>query len=169
QDARGPARRARAAWRKVEAALRRYEQSEAAWKRAEPALSVFRPDGQLNDRAWAEAQVAAALPGLSGPEWSKVRGFLQAAESFTFLDRLHDQLVRLPLGAGLQAALVELWWLRRQPRPTNPQAVGGYRAVAVVVQQVLCQHLDPNWRASYRLVAAVLGPGERGRHAGGGA
>jgi hypothetical protein len=25
------------------------------------------------------------------------------------------------------------------------------------VQQVLCQHLDPNWRKSYRLSAAVLG------------
>ena len=33
--------------------------------------------------------------------------------------------------------------------------------MAVVVQQVLCQHLDPNWRASYRLVAAVLGRAER--------
>jgi hypothetical protein len=161
QDARGPALRARAAWRKVEAAFQRYEESEAAWKRAEPALSVFRPDGQLNDRAWAQAQVAAALPGLSSPEWSKVRGFLQAAESFTFLDRLHGHLAELPLGAELQAALVELWWLRRQPRPADPQGVGGYRAVAVVVQQVLCQHLDPNWRASYRLVAAVLGRAER--------
>jgi hypothetical protein len=120
-------------------------------------LSVFRPDGQLNDRAWAQAEVAAALPGLSGPEWSKVRGFLRAAESFTFLDRLHRELARLPLGAELRAALIELWWLRRQPRPANPQGVGGYRPVAVLVQQVLCQHLDPNWRASYRLVAAVLG------------
>jgi hypothetical protein len=125
-DARGPARRARVARTKAVEAFRRDEESEAAWKRAEPALSLFRPDGQLNDRAWAEAQVAAALPGLSGPEWSKVRGFLQAAESFTFLDRLHGELARLPLGVELRAALVELWWLRRQPpRDANPQAVGG--------------------------------------------
>src|SRR5262245_44614549 len=158
RDGRGPARRARAAWNQVVQAFPRYEQAEAAWKRAEPALSVFRPDGQLNDRSWAEAQVAAALPGLSGPEWSKVRGFLQAAESFTFLDRLHDQLARLGLAEELRAALVGLWWLRRQqPRHANPQAVGGYHQVAALVQQVLCQHLDPNWRKSYRLVAAVLG------------
>jgi hypothetical protein len=29
--------------------------------------------------------------------------------------------------------------------------------VAPLVQQLLCQQLDPNWRASYRQVAAVLG------------
>jgi hypothetical protein len=158
RDARGPALRARAAWNQVVEAFQGYEQAETAWKRAEPALSVFRPDGQLNDRSWAEAQVAAALPGLSGPEWSKVRGFLQAEESFTFWDRLHHPLARLPLAEELQAAWVGLWWLRRQqPRHANPQAVGGYHQVAALVQQVLCQHLDPNWRKSYRLVAAVLG------------
>src|SRR5207244_7041696 len=96
--------------------------------------------------------------GLSGSEWSKVRGFLQAAESFTFLDRLHGQLAELPLAAELRAALVGLWWLRRQrPRNANPSALGGYRQVAPLVQQVLCQQLDPNWRESYRQVAAVLG------------
>jgi hypothetical protein len=158
RDARGLAVRARAAWKKVVAAFLRYEEGEAAWKRAEPALSVFRPDGPLNDRSWAQAQIAAALPGLSGSEWSKVRGFLQAEESFTFLDRLHGQLAQLPLAAALRAALVELWWLRRQrPRGSNPTAVGGYRPVAPLVQQVLCQQLDPDWRESYRQVAAVLG------------
>jgi hypothetical protein len=29
---------------------------------------------------------------LDGRDWSKVRGFLAAAESQTFLDRLHRQL-----------------------------------------------------------------------------
>jgi hypothetical protein len=157
RDARGLALQARAAWKKTEAAFQRHEVGEASWKRAEPALSVFRPDGQLNDRSWAQAQVAAALPGLSGCEWSKVRGFLEAEESFTFLDRLHGQLAALGLAEELQAALVGLWWLRRQqPRSANPAAGGGYRQVAPLVQQVLCQQLDPNWRKSYRLVAAVL-------------
>ena len=35
-------------------------------------------------------------PG-SGSEWSKVRRLLQKKESFTFLDRLHDQLGQLSL------------------------------------------------------------------------
>jgi hypothetical protein len=138
-------------------AFQRYEQGEAGWKRAEPALNLFRPDGQLNDRSWAKEQVAAALPGLSGPQWSKVRGLLQAEEAFTFLDRLHSQLDELALPVELRHTLVELWWLRRQrPRGSNPAVVGGYRWVAPLVQQILCEHLGPSWRESYRQVALVL-------------
>jgi hypothetical protein len=166
RDARGLAQRARAAWRKAEAALKRYDQGEAAWKCAEPALSLFRPDGQLHDRSWAKEQVAAALPGLWDSDWTKVRGFLQAQESFTFLDRLHGALGRLGVAEALLVALVHLWWLRRQRcRGGDPAAVGGYRQVAPLVQQVLCQQLDPNWRASYRQVAAVLGRAVRARSA----
>jgi hypothetical protein len=157
RDSRSVTQRALAVWKKVATALQQYDEGHAAWKRAEPALSLFRPDGQLNDRSWAQAQVAAALPGLSGPDWSKVRGLLQAEEAFTFLDRLSRQLEELALPVELRDALVKLWWLRRQrPRNSDPTAVGGYRAAAPLVQQVLCQGIDPNWRLSYRLVALVL-------------
>ena len=114
------------AWKKATLAFQLYEKREAVWKRVEPALDVFRPDGQLNDRAWAQEQVAWALPRLSGPEWSKVRGLLQAKESFTFLDRLHDQLGQLSVPEAVRDALVQLWWLRRQrPRKSSETAVGG--------------------------------------------
>ena len=92
QDARGVAVAARVAWKKAEAAFEQYERGEAGWKRVHGALAVFRPEGQLNDRAWAEQQIAVALSLLSGRAWSKVRGFLQAKETWTFLDRLHRQL-----------------------------------------------------------------------------
>jgi len=82
------------AWTKAFQAFKLYEKREAVWKRVEPALDVFRPDGQLNDRAWAQQQVAWALPRLIGPEWSKIHRLLKTAESFTFLDRLHNQLDR---------------------------------------------------------------------------
>ena len=39
------------AWTGAFTAFRLYEKREAVWKRVEPALDVFRPDGQLNDRA----------------------------------------------------------------------------------------------------------------------
>ena len=92
RDARGVAATARAAWTRAEAAFARFEESEAGWRIAHAALQVFRPDGPLNDRSWATEQVALALPKLSGREWSKVRGFLQTEETFTFLDRMHRQL-----------------------------------------------------------------------------
>ncbi len=155
-DSRGLTTAIRAAWNKASIAFHKYEQEEAGWKQAEVALSVFRPDGQLNDRSWAQGQVALALPQLLSQEWSKVRGFLQEEESFTFLDRLHGQLGQLSVPEAVRDALVHLWWLRRQrPRKASETAVGGYHHLALV-QQVLCQKLDPNWRESYRRVAAVL-------------
>ena len=113
-DTRGVATAAAVAWTTVEAAFLRYEAAAAGWAQAQSALRVFRPDGRLNDRAWAETQLAAAVPLLSGRRWSKVRRFLQAAGTRTFLDRLHRQLQAAAPEAALRAALVRLWWLRRQ-------------------------------------------------------
>ena len=156
---RGPAQRARAAWKKVETAFRQYEQGKAAWDRAEGALSLFRPDGQLNDRSWAQAEVAPGSPGalgfrlVQGPWVPPSRGVVHVPGSAA--PRLLGQLA---VAEALLVALVRLWWLRRQRRRGgDPAALGGYRRVAPLVQQVLCQQLDPNWRESYRRVAAVLG------------
>jgi hypothetical protein len=157
QDARGVAVTARHAWKKAVAAFAQYERSEAGWKIAHGALSVFRPEGQLNDRAWAEHQIALALPLLSGREWSKVRSFLQTKETLTFLDRLHRQLRDAVAEEQLRAELVHLWWLRRQrPRANTAGAVGGAGPVAHLVQQVVCQKVDANWRKSYEAVSRVL-------------
>ena len=151
------AMRARQAWNKLVQSFNRYETIEAAWKQAEPALSVFRPDGRLNDRTWAEAQVAPALSGLVGRAWVTVRHHLENPESFTFLDRMHSELARIPLSEELREALVRLWWLRRQrPRSSIQGAVTGAGHVAHLVQRELCQKLDANWLGWYRQVAAVL-------------
>jgi hypothetical protein len=144
------------AWDKASRVFNQYEKKEKVWKRAEQALEVFRPDGQLNDRAWAQKQVAWALPRL-GSAWSKVRGLLQAKEAFTFLDRLHDQLIQLSLPETLRDGLVQLWWLRRQrPSRSSETTIGGYGHIAPLVQQVLVEKMDPNWRESYRRVAEAL-------------
>jgi hypothetical protein len=151
------ANRARQAWKKLVQSFNHYEAIESAWKQAEPALSVFRPDGRLNDRTWAEAQVALALPGLVGRAWVTVRHHLENPESFTFLDRMHSELARIPISEELREALVRLWWLRRQrPRRSVAGAVSGSGHVAHLVQQELCRKLDANWLTWYRQVAAVL-------------
>jgi len=157
QDARGAAVAARWAWKKTVAAFQQYERSEAGWKIAHGALWGFRPEGQLNDRAWAEQQIAMARPLLSGRAWSKVRGFLETKETLTFLDRLHRQLREAVAEEPLRAELVHLWWLRRQrPRANAVGAVVGAGHVAHLVQQVVCQKVDANWRKSYEAVARVL-------------
>jgi hypothetical protein len=156
-DARGAAGAARCAWKKAEAVFAEYERFEAGGKIAHGALSVFRPDGRLNDRAWAEHEIARALPLLSGREWSKVRNLLQAPEALTFLDRLHRQLLEAVPDDRLRTELVRLWWLRRQrPRANTPGGVVGAGHVAHLVQQAVCHKCDANWRESYAAVSRVL-------------
>jgi hypothetical protein len=157
QDRRGPAARVRRAWERVIAAFRAYERGEAGWIGARPALAVFRPDGHLNDRGWAQQQITAALPLLGGRDWSKVRGFLEAPESLMFLDRLHRQLEQAEPDAALREELVRLWWLRRQrPRARAIGVPGGSGHVAHLVQAVVCRKLSATWAAAYRRVSQVL-------------
>jgi hypothetical protein len=156
-DTRGVATAAASAWKEAEAAFARYEAAEAGWALARSSLRVFRPDGQLNDRVWAQQQIDAALPHLCGHHWSKVRGFLQAAPTLTFLDRLHRQLQEAEPNAELREALVRLWWLRRQrPRGADGGVIASAVHVAHLVQQVVCQRLHAQWAESYRRVSGVL-------------
>jgi hypothetical protein len=156
-DARGAAVAARCAWKKTATAFPQYERSEAGWKIAHAALQVFRPEGRLNERPWAQEQIARALPQLSGREWSKVRNYLQAEETLTFLDRLHRQLQEVAPEEPLRGEWVRLWWLRRQrPRATPAGRIAGAGHVAHLVQRVVCHRTGANWHGLYREVARVL-------------
>jgi hypothetical protein len=156
-DARGVAAVARWAWKKAEVAFQQYERSEAGWEIAHAALAVFRPDGRLNDHAWAGERIALALPMFSGREWSKVRGLLQAEGTLTFLDRLHRQLREAVPDDRCRAELVRLWWLRRRrPRANDTGPIEGAGHVAHLVQQVICQKVDAAWREAYGAVSRVL-------------
>jgi len=53
-------------WRQAERIWDQATAAEAAWKQARSALELFTPEGRLNDRAQAEAVIAAALPHLGG-------------------------------------------------------------------------------------------------------
>ena len=98
-----------------------------------------------------------ALPMLSGREWSKLRGFLQAEATLTFLDRWHRQWQGAVPGDRLRGELVRLWWLRRRRRRANTAGdVAGAGHVAHLVQQVVCHKVDADWRESYGAVSRVL-------------
>jgi hypothetical protein len=155
EDARGAAMHSRSAWKAVKAAFDEAEHIEAAWRRAEQALALFRPDGQLNDRTWAEAEIRAAIEELNGSEWSKVRRMLSDPCALTFLDRLDRELRAAESNGPLREALLRLWWLRRQ-RTTGNQLAEGSAHGAYLVQAVLCKRIAPHWRASYGRVARVL-------------
>lgn len=120
-DARGAAGAARAAWTQAVASFEQAERLESAWGRAQAALDLFAPDGRLNDRGRAESEIAAAVPELSGPEWSKVRNFLTDPRSLTFLDRIHRRLEAAEPRPRWRAAMAWRWWLRHmRPKPADP-------------------------------------------------
>ena len=61
------------------------------------------------------------------------------------------RLALIPIAQELRDALVRLWWLRRQrPKESVVGSLSGAGHVAHLVQQEICQKLDPNWRVWYR-------------------
>jgi len=141
------------AWAQAEVAFVAAERQEGAWRRAVAALGVFRPDGQLNDRAWAEAELRAAVAALPGPRWAKVRRQLLDERSLTFLDRLHEDLAAAAPRPEVREVLVALWQ-RRHGASARGQGVAAPAWAAVVAW--LERAAGAGWVAVYRRVARVL-------------
>jgi hypothetical protein len=149
-DARGAAQTARAAWGRAVAAFEQVERFETAWDRVRAALDLFGPDGRLNDRARATAAIAAAVKDLPGPDWSKVRNFVNDPRGLAFLDRMHRRLESAEPRPAWREAMAWRWWLRhRRVRPADP-VTGWIRAVG------RGRELSAEEYASYARVAAVL-------------
>jgi hypothetical protein len=138
-------------WRQAERLWDRATAAETAWKHARSAFEFFTPAGRLNDRAQAEAVVAAALPHLSGAAWAKTRRLLLRRESFTFLDQVRHRLADLGLSPDVVSALLDLEGLRRQPWRLS----AGTRARALV-RTVQLTKACPDWREESRRVRVVL-------------
>jgi hypothetical protein len=69
-------------------------QVDTAAERIRAALACVRPDGQLNARAWAQAQITDALGALGGEAWNKVRRLLDDPRPLNHLDWRQAQLVQ---------------------------------------------------------------------------
>lgn len=149
-DARGVAQTARAAWRPALAAFEQVERFEAAWDRAHAALDLFTANGRLNDRGHAQSEITAALGELTGPDWSKVRNFLNDPRSLAFLDRMHRRLETAEPRREWRAAMAWRWWLRhRGPGPSGP-------VTDLIRATARDGALSAEERTSYEQVSAVL-------------
>jgi len=134
-------------------AIERFDQAqrlESAWGRARAALDVFTPDGPLNDRGRAAAEIAEAVKDLTGPDWSKVRNSLNDPRSLAFLDRMQDRLETAQPRPQGREALTWRWWLcHRRPKPSD--------ALTELVRAVGRDGtLSAQEQAMYGRVAAVL-------------
>jgi len=160
----GRGRAAHDRWQQAERAFDRWAAQERAYLRLREGLRLFTPQGELNTRAHAEAEVRAALAELTGPEWSRARQRLAEPEAFTFLDRVHEQLAALPVEAAVRERLVRVEGLRRQPelwQEPGPQAaawrglmlvtatlVARLGEVGAQAQQTVRRVLREAWRSS---------------------
>lgn len=149
-DARGVAQTARAAWAKATALFENVQRLESAWDRAHAALDLFTPDGRLNDRARAKAEIAEALKDLTGPDWSKVRNFLNDSRSLAFLDRMHDRLKTAAPRADWREALAWRWWLCNRRTRSSDALTELVRAVG------RDGPLSAREQAAYARVATIL-------------
>jgi hypothetical protein len=146
------------AWAQAVAAFEAACAKERAWARAAAALQLFRPDGQLNDREWAEGELRAAAAELTGSRWAKVVRQLQDPRALTFLDGLHEELSEAEPQKERREALVALWQWRRQQRRAA-KASGGSAAgqeMGALVAGLVQARLGPGWEESYRQVSRVL-------------
>ncbi len=111
----GPAVRARLAWRKAEQAMDAWGQLEKAWQQTKAALLLITPEGELNTRAQAEAKLAQTLPQLPDDDFAKTKRQLQQPEMLNSLDRVQEQLRKLPFPEEVKQAAVQQEALRRRP------------------------------------------------------
>jgi hypothetical protein len=155
RDARSASGREQQRWNDAKRQFAAAEQADAAWRRIHGAMSVFRPDGTLNERSWAEAEIAAALPMLVGPDWAKVRNAVTDPRSLTFVDRLHRRLSDAVPEARLREACVQRWWLRHR---RSAAAVDQPTAViaAVLDDRIRTMSLSAEEQGKYDRVKAIL-------------
>lgn len=144
----------RKAWVPAAAAFTEAERKDQAWQRAGAALGVFRPDGQVNERAWAAAELRAAAEELSGPRWAKVRRMLLDPRSLTFVDRLQQDLAAAEPCPARRAALAT-WWRRRQAARRARGDAAAPALLQVRLAESVCQRLGCGPEA-YERVSRVL-------------
>jgi hypothetical protein len=144
------------AWAKATAAFEEACRKDRAWERAVAALKVWRPDGQLNDRQWAEQELQAAAAELTGARWAKVRRQLLDERALTFLERLDQELAVAEPCPECRAALVALWRWRRLSRSNKEQRSATEKGTGEMVQALVQARLGETWQGRYQRVSGVL-------------
>jgi hypothetical protein len=151
-DARGSASTARAAWSRAIEAFEQVERLESAWGRCRAAFDLFRPNGQLNDRIWAETEIKAGVSELTRPDWRKVRNFLTDRRSLAFLDRMHQRLSAAEPRKEWREVLAWRWWRWRGGSSSPASSPLAAMAHGVAVHLPLKQAEQ----AAYDRIAAIL-------------
>jgi hypothetical protein len=155
RDPRGVSGVAGRAWRKAERLCDQAGNAQEAVQQIAAALAWFDAKGRLSGRQTAQAQLDEASQQLQGACWSKVKRLLSDERTLRHLDRLHEHLTSAVSEPVLRDALTRLWYFNNQMRQTHGDVCMRLRQM-VVIEQVLCERLCPQWQNAYRRVDEFL-------------
>jgi hypothetical protein len=155
RDPRGVSGVAGRAWHKAEVLFDQAVNAQEAVHQIDAALSWFDTQGRLSCRQTAQAHLDEASQQLQGDCWSKVKRLLSDERTLSHLDRLHDHLTSAVSEPVLRDALTRLWYVNDQMRQAQGDACIRLRQL-VVIEQVLCERLCPQWQSAYRCVDELL-------------
>lgn len=155
RDPRGVSGVAGRAWRKAERLVDQAGNAQEAVQQIATALSWFDAKGQLYCRQTAQAQLDEASQQLQGDGWSKVKRLLRDERTLRHVDRLHAHLTAAVAEPVLRDALTRLWYVNNQMQQVQGDACVRFRQL-VVIEQMLCERLCPQWQNAYRLVDELL-------------
>jgi hypothetical protein len=155
RDPRGVSGVAGRAWHKAERLFDQAVNAQEAVQQIDAALSWFDAQGRLYCRQTAQAQLDEASQQLHGDCWSKVKRLLSDERTLRHLDRLHEHLTSAVPEPVLRDALTRLWYMNDQIRQAQGDACMRLRQL-VVIAQVLCERLCPQWQSAYRCVDELL-------------
>jgi len=119
------------------------------------ALAWFDAKVRLYCRQTAQAQLDEASQQLQGDCWSKVKRLLSDDRTLSHLDQLSAHLTSAVSEPVLRDALTRLWYVHDQMRQAQGDACIRLRQL-VVIEQVLCERLCPQWQSAYRRVDELL-------------
>jgi len=155
RDPRGVSGVAGRAWHKAERLFDQAVNAQEAVQQIDAALSWFDAQGRLYCRQTAQAQLDEASQQLHGDCWSKVKRLLSDERTLRHVDRLHEHLTSAVPEPVLRDALTRLWYMNDQIRQAQGDACMRLRQL-VVIEQVLCERLCPQWQSAYRCVDELL-------------
>jgi hypothetical protein len=155
RDPRGVSGVAGRAWRKAERLCDQAGNAQEAVQQITAALSWFDAQGQLYCRQTAQAHLDEASQQLQGACWSKVKRLLSDERTLSHLDRLHAHLTAAVSDPVLRDTVTRLWYVNNQMQQAQGDARMRLRQL-VVIEQVLCERLCPQWQSVYRHVDEIL-------------
>src|SRR5215468_8341395 len=148
REPRGVSGAAGRAWHKAERLFDQAVHAQEAVQQIAAALSWFDAKGRLYCRQTAQAQLDAACQQLQGDCWRKVKRLLSDERTLNHLDQLHAHLTAAVSDSVVRDALTRLWYIHDQIRQAQDDTCLHLRHL-VVIEQVLCERLCPQWQSAY--------------------